>query len=253
MILPRSIDITTLMSQKSSHSRYEFPVIGVVQSCFKEKFGVPRQPGLAPAARASIAMQAPYGVKAAFDGLESCSHIWLQFVFHLSLREQWKPKVRPPRLGGNASLGVFATRSPVRPAAIGLSVVRLESIEDTRDGILVHIGGCDLVEGTPILDIKPYVPYVDCVADAHYAIASDQPPHIPVRFSLAVERQLEACDNHSQLVQLIVQVLQQDPRPKYQKHQPDRVYGMLLLEYNLQWCYRQLPHGEEIEVLGLHA
>jgi tRNA (adenine37-N6)-methyltransferase len=219
--------------------QFTFPVIGIIHSCFTEKFGIPRQPGLAPLARATLELLPPYSDPAAVEGLESCSHIWLQFVFHANTREQWKPKVKPPRLGGNKSLGVFATRSPIRPAPIGLSVVTLESIE-IRDGkVLLNLAGVDLLDGTPVLDIKPYVPYVDKVEDAVNSFAPKAPNIIPVTIDPAP---LIFCANYQQqtgvaLAELITQLLQQDPRPQYQRPDAERIYGMKLLDLDLRWRY----------------
>lgn len=240
------------MIKKMPDLCFEFPVIGLVHSCYKEKFGVPRQPGLAPAAEAIIEILPPYNAAAAFEGLECCSHIWLQFVFHLSLRQGWKPKVRPPRLGGNATLGVFATRSPVRPSSLGLSVVKLERLACSASGVEVHISGADLVDGTPVVDIKPYVPYVDAVASARYSIADTPPPLLPVIFSELALSQLDGHAGRVKLQALIEQVLQQDPRPKYQQTDPERVYGMNLLQFNVQWRCYSTADGDRIEVLKLN-
>ncbi|MCV6614147.1 MAG: tRNA (N6-threonylcarbamoyladenosine(37)-N6)-methyltransferase TrmO, partial [Cellvibrionaceae bacterium] len=206
--------------------KFEFEAIARVHSPYVEKFGVPRQPGLVPAARAEIELLPPYNDPACVDGLETCSHIWLQFVFDQSLDTQWRPKVRPPRLGGNQSLGVFATRSPVRPNPIGLSVVKLEGI-DSENGLRLMVSGLDLVDGTPILDIKPYVPYVDAVADAQNQFAVAEPELLGVIFSPEAER---FCQQHNGALQaLITQVLQQDPRPAYHKNKDEgRRYGLSL-------------------------
>nr|WP_324256991.1 tRNA (N6-threonylcarbamoyladenosine(37)-N6)-methyltransferase TrmO [Cellvibrio fontiphilus] len=218
---------------------FSFPAIGLVHSCFKEKFGIPRQPGLAPLATAEIEMLPPYDDPAAFDGLEGTSHLWVQFVFHANKREQWKPKVKPPRLGGNQSLGVFATRSPTRPAPIGLSVVRFDGLRARQGKLFIAISGIDLLDGTPVLDIKPYVPYVDAVADAQNRFAAQPPAHIPVE----IPAELAAfCADYQQkngiaLAGLITQILQQDPRPQYQQPDPERIYGMKLLDLEVRWCY----------------
>ncbi|MFC3114472.1 tRNA (N6-threonylcarbamoyladenosine(37)-N6)-methyltransferase TrmO [Cellvibrio fontiphilus] len=218
---------------------FSFPAIGLVHSCFKEKFGIPRQPGLAPLATAEIEMLPPYDDPAAFDGLEGTSHLWVQFVFHANKREQWKPKVKPPRLGGNQTLGVFATRSPTRPAPIGLSVVRFDGLRQRDGKLLVAISGIDLLDGTPVLDIKPYVPYVDAVADARNSFATQPPAHIPVE----IPAELAAfCADYQQktaidLAQLLTQILQQDPRPQYQQPDPERIYGMKLLDLDIRWRY----------------
>lgn len=218
---------------------FTFPAIGIIHSCFKEKFGIPRQPGLAPLATAELELLPPYNDPSALDGLEGASHIWVQFVFHANSRNEWKPKVKPPRLGGNKSLGVFATRSPTRPAPIGLSVVKLERIV-ARDGkLLLQLSGIDLLDGTPVLDIKPYVPYVDLVPEATNRFAGTRPELIAVEFSaetaaFCAEYRLKT---HIDLASLVRQILQQDPRPQYQQPEPERIYGMNLLDLNVQWRY----------------
>lgn len=219
---------------------FNFPAIGLVHSCFKEKFGIPRQPGLAPLACAEIELLPPYNDPAAFEGLEGCTHLWIQFVFHANKREEWKAKVKPPRLGGNKTLGVFATRSPNRPAPIGLSVVRYRGIVEREGKLLVQISGVDILEGTPVLDIKPYVPYVDCVLEAENNFAAAPPELIAVDIPAAL---MAICVAYWQrtgtdLAGLITQILQQDPRPQYQQPEPERVYGMKLLDLDVRWLYR---------------
>jgi tRNA (adenine37-N6)-methyltransferase len=218
---------------------FSFPAIGIIHSCFKEKFGIPRQPGLAPLARAQLELLPPYNDINALDGLEGCSHIWVQFVFHANKREAWKPKVKPPRLGGNKSLGVFATRSPTRPAPIGLSVVTLEGFYAENGKVWLELSGVDLLDGTPVLDIKPYVPYVDRVPAAINHFASAAPLLIAVEFS---NECAAFCSDYRQkslldLQTLIIQVLQQDPRPPYQQPEPERIYGMKLLDVDVKWRY----------------
>lgn len=225
---------------------FTFPAIGIIHSCFKEKFGIPRQPGLAPLAKARLELLPPYNELAALDGLENCSHIWVQFVFHANKREEWKPKVKPPRLGGNKTLGVFATRSPTRPSPIGLSVCKLEGIVQEGACVWLELGGVDLLEGTPVLDIKPYVPYVDLVPEAINRFADAAPTLVAVSLCEAATRQC-AAHSHPQLTELIRQILQQDPRPQYQQPDPARIYGMKLLDVDVQWRY-----GEEgIEVIAI--
>lgn len=230
----------------------EFPVIGIIHSCFKEKFGIPRQPGLAPAATARLELLPPYNDLNALDGLEGCSHIWIQFVFHANKRDEWKPKVKPPRLGGNKSLGVFATRSPMRPAPIGLSVVKLEGFYGQGDKVWLELSGVDLLDGTPVLDIKPYVPYVDVVMAAVNDFADAPPPIIPVAFDPQITN--FCSDYHKKtsrdLTELITQVLQQDPRPQYQSPDPERVYGMMLLDLNVRWRY-ELTQPYRIQVVDI--
>ncbi len=233
-----------------TQSHYQFPVIGVIHSCFKEKFGIPRQPGLAPAARAQLELFKPFNDPMVVEGLENVSHLWIQFVFHKNDTDGWKPKVRPPRLGGNQSLGVFATRSPIRPSPIGLSVVRLESISIEQGKTLLHLSGVDLLDGTPVLDIKPYVPYVDRVEDAVNPIAAEAPSLIKVEFP---EVSREFCREYQlltgvMLLELIEQILQQDPKPAYQQPDAERIYGMKLLDLDIRWCY---PDPETIRLISI--
>lgn len=225
--------------------------VGVVHSCFKEKFGIPRQPGLAPAAAGRIEIYPPYGDPQAFVGLEHCSHIWVQFIFHGNRPSPWRPRVRPPRLGGNQSLGVFATRSPNRPNALGLSVVALDGITHEQGRIFLEVSGIDLLHGTPVLDIKPYVPYVDAVMGAHNGIAPDAPALLPVVFSASAET---FCGRYEEdfgvsLRTLVNQVLQQDPRPSYQAPGA-RIYVMALLNVQVHWqCCK---HGEDLLINVQH-
>lgn len=146
--------------------------IGTIHSCFKEKFTIPRQPGLVKQAKATLELIEPYNRKEAVRGLEEFSHIWVVFVFHKNeSRGQWKPTVRPPRLGGNKRVGIFASRSPHRPSPIGMSAVKLEGIEESKDKILLHLSGVDLLDGTPVLDIKPYIGYADSIEDSYDGFA----------------------------------------------------------------------------------
>ena len=137
-----------------------------VSTCYPEKFGVPRQSGLVPGARARLVFEPQFRNPESVRGLDGFSHLWLLWIFSENLREGWSPTVRPPRLGGNVRMGVFATRAPYRPNPIGLSAVRLDRVEmHSRDGPVLHLSGVDLVNGTPILDIKPYVPQADCIPE----------------------------------------------------------------------------------------
>ncbi len=155
---------------------YSLEPIGYVRSCFREKFGTPRQPGLIPSATGEIVVHPPYHTPHAFTQLEQFSHIWVLFLFHQALRDEWKPRVRPPRLGGNQSLGVFASRSPFRPNNIGLSPLKLERIEYGERPGRLFVSGIDLLDGTPVLDIKPYVPYADALPEARNDIADAAAP-----------------------------------------------------------------------------
>lgn len=215
-----------------------FTPIGAVHSCFREKFGIPRQAGLAPAARATLELLPPYNQPATVRGLEGFSHLWLIFLFHGIPVGQWRPTVRPPRLGGNQRLGVFATRSPFRPNPIGLSAVRLEHIAITPGQIVLHLAGVDLLDGTPILDIKPYLPYADSIPTAQGGFASDAPAVLRVDFSPSA---LNVCAYSpvADLQELISQLVRQDPRPAYDKlDAPSSHYGMKLFDYDVCWEMR---------------
>ena len=186
--------------------------IAHIRSDFAEKFGVPRQSGLVDALEASIVFTPPYRSPDALRGLEDFSHLWLIWVFDRAIRESWSPTVRPPRLGGNARMGVFATRSPFRPNPIALSCVKLEGIEQTAEGPVLRVRGADLVDGTPILDIKPYIPYADCHPDALGGFAA-----VPAGESLTVEIPPELLERiPAQRREALRGVLAQDPRPHYQ-------------------------------------
>lgn len=233
---------------------FTLPAIGIAHSCFKEKFGIPRQPGLAPLAKARIEMLAPYDDPEAFVGLEGVSHLWLQFVFHANKREEWKPRVKPPRLGGNKTLGVFATRSPTRPAPLGLSVVKYEGVSQEDGKLWLTVSGVDLLDGTPIIDIKPYVPYVDMVPGASNSFAPEPPQLIDVDIPAELH---QVCDDYqtrtgTPLAELIYQLLQQDPRPQYQEPDPERHYGMKLLDLDIHWRYCLKPQGHSIQLTAIH-
>jgi tRNA-Thr(GGU) m(6)t(6)A37 methyltransferase TsaA len=214
---------------------YSVSPIGFVRSCFKEKFAIPRQPQLAPAARGVLELLAPFNNGDAVQGLEQVSHVWLLFLFHQALEEQPRLKVRPPRLGGNQSVGVFSTRATHRPNGIGQSVVKLDKVEAGR----LWLSGIDLLDGTPVLDIKPYVPYADSVPGAVNGIAASAPELIEVTWQPAALLQAQ---QHGQrlaeaLVELIEQCLAQDPRPAYQQPTPERRYGARLWDVDVQWHY----------------
>lgn len=218
--------------------------VGIVRSCFKEKFAIPRQPQLAPAARGVLELLPPFDQGDAVEGLEQVSHVWLLFLFHQALEDKPRLKVRPPRLGGNRSMGVFATRATHRPNGIGQSVVRLDGVEPGR----LLLSGIDLLDGTPVLDIKPYVPYADSVAEASNLMASDAPEPISVQWS---EDALPQARTHAlrlgePLVELIDQCLAQDPRPAYQVPPPERVYGVKFWDVQVRWHY---PQPDVIRVL----
>jgi tRNA (adenine37-N6)-methyltransferase len=225
--------------------------IGFIRTCFPEKFGIPRQALLAPAATGVLELLPPYNDPNTVSGLESASHLWLTFVFHQHLHHDWKSKVRPPRLGGNQKTGVFATRSPFRPNFLGLSAVKLDSIECQNYRLRLHLSGVDLLDKTPIVDIKPYVPYADCISGASNTLASVPPAYIPVVFTDNAIGFIENRSDKQYVKQLIEQVLQQDPRPAYQVLDDERVYKMALLTLDIEWrcCYRE--NVTVIEVIRL--
>ncbi len=195
--------------------------IAHIRSDFATKFGVPRQAGLVEELRAAVVFEPPYRVPEALRGIEGFSHLWLIWEFSQNRREGWSPTVRPPRLGGNQRMGVFATRSPFRPNPIGLSCVGLEGVElDTTEGPVLHVSGADLVDGTPILDVKPYVPYADCRPEAVGGFAGTAPAG-----ALAVDFPQDLLDRvPPDRRAALLGVLAQDPRPSYQDD-PRRVYG----------------------------
>ena len=162
---------------------FAFTPIGYVHSPYKEKFGIPRQPGLVTAAQATLRLVAPFDQPESVRGLEGFSHVWLIFVFHGTAAQGWKPTVRPPRLGGNARLGVFATRSTFRPNPIGLSVAQIVDIDAQHGQVSLTLSGCDLLDGTPILDIKPYLAYADALHQARSGFAPNGSP-VPSRRSI---------------------------------------------------------------------
>lgn len=224
--------------------QYSVSPVGIVHSCFKEKFAIPRQPQLAPAARGVLELLPPFDDGAAVAGLEQVSHVWLLFLFHQALEDSPRLKVRPPRLGGNRALGVFATRATHRPNGIGQSVVKLERVEAGR----LHLSGIDLLDGTPVLDIKPYVPYADRVPEARNAIADAAPPAIAVDWEgTALEQaRAQALRLDEPVIELIEQCLAQDPRPAYQTPTPERRYGVRFWDLQVRWHY---PAPGRIRVL----
>ena len=209
-------------------------VIAVMHSDFPTKFGIPRQSGLAEALQSTIVFEPAYRNPEALRGIEGFSHLWILWQFSQAVRQDWSPTVRPPRLGGNTRMGVFATRSTFRPNAIGLSCVRLLSVEHTQDmGTVLHIGGADLMDGTPILDIKPYIPYCDAHPEAMGGFTQDAGDFIlEVDFPENLKQRLPA-----EKQEAICQVLSHDPRPSYQKDS-DRVYGLSFAGHDIRFTVK---------------
>jgi tRNA-Thr(GGU) m(6)t(6)A37 methyltransferase TsaA len=219
---------------------FTFEPIGFARTPYPEKFAIPRQPGLVTSDHSYLSLTGDFNREEIVRGLEGFSHLWLSFVFHQAIKEQWKPMVRPPRLGGNKKVGVFASRSPFRPNPIGLSVVKLNSIEFSQKECRIYISGADLLDNTPILDIKPYLPYVDSIESAIGGFAKSKPTeNSKVCFSAAAQDFIaKNAHSYPELEQLIEQVLAQSPEPAYQKDS-DRVYGISLYDLNIRWRYSQ--------------
>lgn len=230
-----------------------FEPIGTIHSCFKEKFGIPRQSGLVPEATASLEIHAPYNREEAFRGVAAFSHIWVLFLFHGIARGPWRPTVRPPRLGGNQRMGVFATRSGFRPNPIGLSAVRLAGLSREAGRLMLHIAGGDFLDQTPVLDIKPYLPYADSLPCAVDGFAPAVPPRQPIEvvFSPAAEaacRRLAA--RLPRLKALVTAMLQADPRPGYdQAKQAKRPFAMRLYDLDIRWQWGD----DAVTVLAIDA
>ena len=210
-------------------------VIARMKSDFPTKFGSPRQSGLVEQLRSTIVFEPEYRNPDALRGLEDFSHLWIIWQFSEAVRSDWSPTVRPPRLGGNTRMGVFATRSPFRPNNLGLSSVKLLGLEETPDlGTVIHVAGADLMDGTPIFDIKPYIPYGDCHPEAtggftdsagDFLLKVDFPPALLEK--LPVQKRSAA-----------VGVLSHDPRPSYQR-KPDRIYGLTFAGFDIRFRVRE--------------
>ena len=210
-------------------------VIARMHSDFATKFGIPRQSGLVEELRSTIIFEPEFRNSDALRGIEDFSHLWIIWQFSEAVRQGWSPTVRPPRLGGNTRMGVFATRSPFRPNNLGLSSVKLLSVEHTESyGTVLHVGGADLMDGTPIFDIKPYIPYGDCHPEAsggftdtagEFILKVDFPPAL---LGILPKEKQEAA----------IGVLSHDPRPSYQR-KPDRVYGLTFAGYDIRFQVKE--------------
>lgn len=206
-------------------------IIGHIETDFKEKFGIPRQSGLVKESRGRILFEKEYNVPEAFRGLEDFSHIWVLWQFSEAVRESWSPTVRPPLLGGNKRMGVFATRSPFRPNSVGLSALKLEGVEfSEKEGVVLHVSGADLLDGTPVYDIKPYLPYADSIPDAVGGFTESlEERRLEVEFPSDLLKRVNEGKREA-----LRAVLAADPRPSYQ-NDPEREYGMRFAEYEVRF------------------
>ena len=221
-----------------TEDNFQFQAIGTVHSPYKEKFAIPRQPGLATAAKGSVELTLSGDQQQMLRDIEQHSHLWLIFVFDKTAEYGFKPLVKAPRLGGNKKTGVFATRSTFRPNPIGMSAGKREGISKINDHWHIHVSGLDLLDGTPIIDIKPYIPYSDAIATASSEMAQDAEQHqLQVSFNELAATQLQTlAKQYDSLELLIEQVLSQDPRPAYKKQSDDvQEYGMSLFDLNIRW------------------
>lgn len=241
------------MSEANKNSQIAFNIIGQVSSPYKEKFAIPRQPGLVSSAKATITLTGDANNAELVRELAQFSHIWVLFIFHGTQEQGWKPLVRPPRLGGNKKIGVLATRSTFRPNPIGMSVVKLDAIDIQEKQVRLHISAIDLLDKTPVVDIKPYVPYSDSIPEAEAGFAQTPPKKgLSVTFS---DEALQSVEQYTQtypnLMLLIEQVLMQDPRPAYKQTKVDnKVYGMHLYDFNIEW---QMQNLTEVMITNITA
>ncbi|GEK10449.1 tRNA (N6-threonylcarbamoyladenosine(37)-N6)-methyltransferase TrmO [Pseudoalteromonas peptidolytica] len=211
--------------------------IGYIQSPYKQKFAIPRQPRLVPEAKAKLRFVGEFNREEFVRGIDEFTHIWLLFRFHETADKGYSALVRPPRLGGNERKGVFATRATFRPNGIGMSAVKLEGIEYKNGQLDLLLSGIDLLDGTPIIDIKPYLPYSDALVDATAGFADTRPEtQMSVSFSDDAATFIEKQKQYPELKQFIANVLKQDPRPAYKKKRAlQQSYGMSLYDYNIRW------------------
>jgi tRNA-Thr(GGU) m(6)t(6)A37 methyltransferase TsaA len=246
--MPNSKDADSSIALPQS---FQFDSIATIESPYKEKFAIPRQPNLVSAAKGKVVLLGEANNRELVRDIQQFSHLWLLFVFHGTQAQGWNPLVRPPRLGGNKKTGVLATRSTFRPNPIGISVVKLDKVTIDNKQTILHISGLDLLDGTPIIDIKPYVPYSDAINNAEGGFAQYQPEtSVNVVFTHQAKINLSHFEHsYNELALLIEQVLMQDPRPAYkQGKEDDKVYGMSLYDLNIQWKFVTL---ESIVVINI--
>jgi tRNA-Thr(GGU) m(6)t(6)A37 methyltransferase TsaA len=224
----------------------EITPIGKVRSCFGSKFATPRQPGLCPSAWGELVFTEAFRDPSAVRGLEGFSHVWLIFGFHETVNQGWQPTVRPPRLGGNKRVGVFATRSTFRPNGLGLSLVKLTGFElRPSEGPVLLLGGLDLIDGTPIYDVKPYLPYAESVPEAESGFAPSAPELLQVVVTQEAAVAFKKLPVRAQNV--IRECLAQDPRPAVQGSDEERLFGAVLCNHDVQF---QIV-GTECRIVGI--
>jgi len=226
------------LSEARAQDSILYKPIGYVSSPFKQKFAIPRQPNLVAQAQGELVLTKAFTDVDALRELEQFSHIWLLFHFHETESQGWTPTVKPPRLGGKTKVGVFASRSPFRPNSIGMSVVENLGYKKTDNKVVLKLGGIDLLDGTPVLDIKPYIPYADSLPDACGGFAESPPGEdFEVSFSAAAEASIaENAIDYPSLRDLIKAILKQDPRPAWRVREDDnKRYGMSLYDFNIKW------------------
>lgn len=245
---------------KKRASAWSFAPIGIVQSAFKEKFGIPRQPGLVKSARATLKLADDPDLVRAIEGLGSFSHLWVVFVFHEHDAKNWKPSVRPPRLGGRERVGVLASRSPHRPNPIGLSAVKIESVTaHAPGGAEIEVSGVDILDGSPILDIKPYIPYADAVSDASAGWAEEPIRRIEVVFAPKARDKAARIELKSPGFEALVrEMLSIDPRPAFQKRKmppgsseaEGKRFGIRIDDWDVKWRIRS-SRFEVIDIVSV--
>ncbi|MGR6860937.1 tRNA (N6-threonylcarbamoyladenosine(37)-N6)-methyltransferase TrmO [Aliivibrio salmonicida] len=215
---------------------YHIDPVGFIQSPYKEKFAVPRQPRLAPSATSRLKLVGDANSPEAVRGIEQFSHLWLLFLFDQNLDAGWRPTVRPPRLGGNERIGVFASRATFRPNGIGMSAVELKGVVQEGNQTYLELGSVDLVDNTPIIDIKPYIPYSDSIPEALGGFAEKEPNVLDVYLSIEAQKSLVSHPQKSHIEAVIKEVLGQDPRPAYKKGKADtKEYAVNLFDLNVKF------------------
>lgn len=235
---------------EANNPTFTLTVIGFVRSCFAEKFGIPRQSGMVRSAPATIVLHPPFDREEMWRGLDQFSHLWIHFLFHQAVGDGWKSTVRPPRLGGKKRLGVFATRSPHRPNHLGLSVVRLVAVTCIEGSCSLEVAGADILDNSPVIDIKPYLPYSDSITEAHggaNGFGNGFTADISVEFS---QEAGEFCGKYQRatgrdLKRLIGEMIRHDPRPASQMNRK-KEFGMLLWDVNVRW--RVVEEGKRVMI-----